>query len=288
MQNKVRNVKEAIFLFRKELNEYYEASEIRAIIALLFEHLLGFSQTDLLTKDDYELNDSHILYLNDALTRMKKHEPIQYIIGYTHFCDHKFIVNSSVLIPRPETEEIVQHISSIYSAEANFSLLDIGTGSGCIPISIALNHKNALIHAVDISEEALQVASLNALKNLAKVIFSREDILNASPGFLNEKFDVIVSNPPYIPFKEKYKMGKNVLAFEPELALFVKDDEPFIFYEQIARLSKDMLTAKGFVLCEINEFHSRETKEVFVKAGFKQVQILNDMFDKARMVKASQ
>ena len=280
-----------------EITSVYEENEAKSIVYLLLEHYLNLSKTDILL--DYPINQ---LYdFQDIIHRLKVQEPVQYIIGETEFYGRKFKVTSDTLIPRPETEELVQltlrsyqfgNESLIVGSEKNdlntkslISILDMGTGSGCIAISLACELPNAQVYAYDISENALEVAKENAVRNNANVIFERVDILNLSPSALSP-FSIIVSNPPYVMNAEKLEMEQNVLDYEPHLALFVEDANPLIFYKVIAEFASKNLINQGLCIVEINQTLGLETAELFWNQGFRYVEVVKDMFGKDRMVKA--
>ena len=280
-----------------EITSVYEENEAKSIVYLLLEHYLNLSKTDILL--DYPINQ---LYdFQDIIHRLKVQEPVQYIIGETEFYGRKFKVTSDTLIPRPETEELVQltlrsyqfgNESLIVGSEKNdlntkslISILDMGTGSGCIAISLACELPNAQVYAYDISENALEVAKENAVRNNANVIFERVDILNLSPSALSP-FSIIVSNPPYVMNAEKLEMEQNVLDYEPHLALFVEDANPLIFYKVIAEFASKNLINQGLCIVEVNQALGLETAELFWNQGFRYVEVVKDMFGKDRMVKA--
>ena len=221
--------------------------------------------------------------LNDYLNRLLKYEPVQYILGYAEFYGLKFKVSPAVLIPRPETEELVEIIiSEIGSPQSK--ILDIGSGSGCIPITLKKNIPDADVTGIDISEDALHIAKENAIANNVDVSFARMDILKNMP---EDKFDMIVSNPPYIGYDEKEKMNDNVLIYEPHLALF--SDDPLLFYKRIAEIAPQILNPNGRIYLEVSEFRANEVAEIFSKGGedagiMARVQIKKDMSGKDRMV----
>lgn len=244
------------------------------------------SRLDLALDHRKELSASEEKKFEDALLRLLKHEPIQYIIGETEFFGLKFKVNKNVLIPRPETEELVQWIlkdlESLKTQE--LSILDIGTGSGCIAISLAKKLPNARVSAIDISEGALEIARSNAKMNDVEIDFILQDILKSAelPG----KYDLIVSNPPYVRELEKKEMHRNVLENEPEMALYVKDLEPLIFYQKITKLAETDLKLGGSLYFEINQYLGKETAEVLTESGFKPFSG-KDIFGNDRMLKGT-
>jgi release factor glutamine methyltransferase len=275
-----------------EITSVYDENEAKSIVYLLLEHYLNISKTDILL-DNYT---NQIFDFQDVVVRLKAQEPVQYIIGETEFYGRKFKVTPDTLIPRPETEELVALVlsSEFWVLSPEFRILDIGTGSGCIAISLACETPNSQVYAYDISEEALKVAKENAEMNSANVIFEKRDILSFSMGFKSSPigggggypFSIIVSNPPYVLNAEKLEMQQNVLDYEPHLALFVEDSDPLIFYKAIAEFASKNLTDKGLCVVEINQAFGLETAELFWNKGFRYVEVVKDMFGKDRMVKA--
>ena len=271
-----------------EITPVYEENEAKSIIYLLLEHYLNLSKTDIFL----DKNTQQSIDFQEIIKRIKSQEPIQYIIGETEFYGRKFKVTPDTLIPRPETEELVQltinnyQLSIINIVEKHkIRILDIGTGSGCIAISLACELLDAQVFAYDISGEALKVAKENAVKNKANVIFEKVNILEPFTVH-HSPFTVIVSNPPYVMNAEKAEMERNVLEYEPHLALFVEDNDPLIFYRKIAEFSAKNLIDKGLCIVEINQAFGLETAELFWNQGFSEVEVLKDMFGKDRMVKA--
>ena len=218
------------------------------------------------------------------IRRLKKNEPIQYIIGVESFCGLTFEVNPSVLIPRPETQELVGWIAGDCEGKEACRILDIGTGSGCIPVSLAHRLPKAEVESWDISEDALQVARRNAERNGVEVLFRQKDVLKASPD--EARYDVIVSNPPYIAEKEKVDMEANVLDWEPSIALFVPDEDPLLFYRKIAQLGCSMLKEGGALYFEINRAYGQETIQMLEAMGYKEIELRKDSWGNDRMMKA--
>ncbi len=263
----------------------YEAQEAKEIVFWLMDFYLGLRKIDILSDKSF---DKAIDWAK-IIDRLNTHEPIQYILGETEFYGRRFLVNDSVLIPRPETEELVKYVVDKTLRTQNSkprTLLDIGTGSGCIAISLAKELPNFRVSAYDISEKALETAKKNAELNKADVTFEKIDILNPSFTIHHSPFTIIVSNPPYVTKQEIDRMQKNVLDFEPHLALFVEDSEPLIFYEAIANFAFNNLTDNGLVAVEINETLGEETANVFKRKGFSEVEIIKDIHQKDRFVSA--
>jgi release factor glutamine methyltransferase len=284
-----------------EITSVYEENEAKSIVYLLLEQTLNLSKTDILLDNSF----SQVFDFQCIITRLKAQEPVQYIIGETEFYGRKFKVTPVTLIPRPETEELVQlAVSSWQSAigskllqerlQSPTRILDMGTGTGCIAISLACELPNSQVYAYDISENALKVAKENAKRNGVNVIFEKINILNmkveveGSPigGGGGYPFSIIVSNPPYVMNAEKSEMEQNVLDYEPHLALFVEDSNPLIFYKAIAEFASKNLIHKGLCVVEINQAFGLETAELFWNEGFRYVEVVKDMFGKDRMVKA--
>jgi len=273
--------------YHSELSSVYELSEIDAILNLVFEHYLGFTKTDLISKKNENLNQSDLLKLYFCCKELKKNIPIQYILKEAWFYDLKFYVDANVLIPRPETEELVDIILKENKNAASF--LDIGTGSGCIPVSIKKNKQNSTVHACDISSGALAVAKKNAEKNKTEITFIETDILNteASNKNISASFDVIVSNPPYIKASEKEIMTKPVLDNEPHLALFVEGNDDIIFYKKIIDLCKEKLNTNGKLYFELNPLTAENVLQYANESKqFKTVRLIKDMSGKERFLRA--
>jgi|DewCreStandDraft_4_1066084.scaffolds.fasta_scaffold96225_2 release factor glutamine methyltransferase len=279
------SIGDIISFFKNELKDLYNDKELNNIILWTLEHYTGLTKTRLLIQKESRVSESVLLKIKFAINDLKKLRPIQYILGETEFCNLNFVVNENVLIPRPETEELVKWITDDNKGSDCLSLLDIGTGSGCIAISISNIMKNWKIDGFDISEKAVEVAVENNKKNNSSVSFSVFDILNKSNWDKAGNYDIIVSNPPYIPEKEKASMSKNVTEFEPDIALFVPDDSPFVFYEKISDFALEKLNNNGQVYFEIHENYSQELLKIFEKKNFKEVQIRNDINNKPRMMK---
>ncbi|MBT3933578.1 MAG: peptide chain release factor N(5)-glutamine methyltransferase [Bacteroidetes bacterium] len=268
-----------------KLSSLYGELEAQAIVYLLFEDLLGIRKTDIFTKNSDVLSKSDLIKLKYAEADLLQQIPIQHIVGFAYFMDLKIKVNKDVLIPRPETEELVQLVLNDFK-DVSIRILDIGTGSGCIAISIKNKLPKANVQAIDVSEKALNLAKENAKVNGVDVEFTQIDILNEREWqkFSNQKFDVIISNPPYVTQSDKLQMQKNVLEYEPELALFVPEENPLLFYKSIAEFSKRYLVPKGKIYLEINEGLANETKSLYIDSGFFNVDFLQDMMGKKRMM----
>ena len=266
------------FISRIQLDETRE--EISGIARVVFEDLFSVTQTDLLRDKAIDLSPDDINRLDNVLKRINHGEPIQYILGHAFFYGRRFSVNSSVLIPRPETEELVG-CALMHSPLQ--SVLDIGTGSGCIPITIACEKRGVSIYATDISHEALNIAGRNAANLGAKIEFWEHDILTQEIPFTN--LDVIISNPPYIAESERQSMKHNVVNHEPHFALFVPDNDPLIFYRTIVEKGRQSLRLGGVILFEINERFGKEVATLLSQSGYRNVHIVKDISGKDRIVK---
>ena len=295
--------------FIKELSSLYDDKEMESFFYLILEYFHQIKRIDLALNPEMEMNSSQLLRWESVLSDLKKQKPIQYILGETEFYGLPFLVNENTLIPRPETEELVELIikqnskseippgPKVNGAKLNSKLkiLDIGTGSGCIAISLAKNISNAEVFAIDISEKALAAAQKNAEINKVKVNFIQADILKinnleqlpTSVFQLPTTFDIIVSNPPYVRNSEKAEINPNVLEYEPHLALFVKDEDALLFYRKIAKLALNNLTSKGKLYFEINQYLGKETVELIKSFGFRNVVLQKDIYGNDRMIEGT-
>jgi release factor glutamine methyltransferase len=270
--------------FFKALQPIYEAGEISNFFKWLAEDLLDLKTHDLLLESEANLDSKKLVEFKKAQSRLEAQEPIHYILGYTEFFGLRFKVNTSVLIPRPETEELVEWILEDQKfSKSQLSILDLGTGSGCIPIALAKHLPQAKFKALDISSEALKLAELNSEDNNTKIEYTQADLLTLK--HLPEEIDIVVSNPPYVKFNEQAQMQDNVLKNEPHLALFVKDSDPLIFYRRIAELTSKM-TKRPLVYVEINQYLAEETRQLFQSFGFQSLELRKDFRGNYRMLKA--
>ena len=269
----------------------YEDGEARAIARILIEELFGLSYTDIVCGATDQLSADDTLRLDTAVRRIEQGEPLQHVLGYADFCGNHFGVNASVLIPRPETEWLVDEGERLINGVSNAAprapkrILDIGTGSGCIAISLKLRLGEAYVEAWDISEEALRTAESNAKALKAEVAFCKRDALRAEESVA--PWDLIVSNPPYICDSERADMDDNVLLHEPHTALFVPDDDPLRFYRAIARYALRSLNNGGSLLFECNTRYAEATGEMMREMGFEDVTVNDDCFGLPRFVKGS-
>jgi len=288
-------------IFHKELDGVYPKEEVDAFFYRCIEHYLGLERFVLVVRPNTTLTKEEEQPLFEALTQLKQERPLQYILGTTHFMDMEFTVNEDVLIPRPETEELVQWImddvesqisyirnqkSEIGQGTSEIRILDIGTGSGCIAIALAKYIPTAKVYALDISEKALDVARKNAEANSVDVTFLKQSILDPRLD-LELDFDIIVSNPPYVRELEKKEIKKNVADHEPHLALFVPDEDPLLFYRAIAYFANRRLTKNGSLYLEINQYLGAETQSLLKAHNFSEIELRKDIFDNDRMIKAN-
>jgi release factor glutamine methyltransferase len=284
--------------FNETLKTIYPITEIDSFFFLLLEEYLGFRRVDIVLKSDFKINQKTLNLLQSATKQLEQEVPLQYIIGKTEFYGLPFAVNKHVLIPRPETEELVAWVVSESSRFKTFNtstkqttetkqlkILDIGTGSGCIPVSLKKQLPFAEISAIDISNDALTVAKKNAVLNNVDIHFILQDILKTVA--LDQHYDIIISNPPYVRELEKKELKNNVLKNEPHVALFVKNDNPLIFYDKIAELAKNYLNKNGLLFFEINQYLGTETINLVNKKGLKNIQLKKDMFGNDRIIVAS-
>lgn len=313
MKTPSNSVRDCRRYYAGELEKLYGSDEANALIMILLEHYFNIDKIKIALEPDLRLSESELLTLHFAVKELLKNKPVQYIIGETEFCGMRFFVNENVLIPRPETEELINQLISCSvnqlavnphpsfrpdierremgaeKSPANISILDIGTGSGCIAISLAKLLKDSYVTAVDISEKALEVARKNAETNEVNVHFVHDNILNPhvkTYGRASQQFDIIVSNPPYVCESEKSDMRANVLDYEPSTALFVSDNDPLVFYRKILEFAQKTLKPNGAVWFEINEKFGKEMKNLCLEKGFKNVEIIKDFRGKERIVRA--
>lgn len=275
-------MKKIINIINEGLTCHYTVGEVKALTRIIATELLGIPEMSFFLKDEVTLTTEKTVLLDNAIARLQKQEPIQYILGYSDFCGLRFKVNTSTLIPRPETSELVEWAAS--EAAGKEHILDIGTGSGCIAISLAHLLPETNVEAWDISAEALKTAEENSLSNNTKVAFALVDILNYTP--VDVKFDIIISNPPYIKELEKKDILANVLNWEPHTALFVPNNNPLLFYRAIAEKGKNMLHSGGKLFFEINRSHGKEIIEMLTSLGYTNIELRKDFADNDRMIKA--
>ena len=278
-------MKAALASIRKELTGIFPKEEIESLIFLIFEKMKGYSRTQFLLSKEEKLTADDLVEIERIVIRLKNHEPIQYILGQTEFYGLPFYSVSGVLIPRPETEELVQWIIQENTLSSP-TILDMGTGTGCIAISLRKNIEQATVLACDISPVCIETALRNAALNSVPISIFEYDILNHTPDFTFPSLDVIVSNPPYVREIEKLLMERNVLDHEPAIALFVSDEKPLIFYERIADFALIHLRDQGRLYFEINEAFGKECMEMLQGKGFSDIILKKDIHGKDRMIRS--
>jgi len=277
----MKKVSDILPYFLNELSDLYPENELKSIMYISVDFHLGLTKSGTILKSERVLKDEEISVLINIVDRLKNMEPIQYILSETKFYGLSFYTKKEVLIPRPETEELVDWIiKDNQGSEKKY--LDIGTGSGCIIISLAKNLKG-IFDAIDVSEESIRIADKNSVKNKVNINLKQTDILCSE---LEGEWDVIVSNPPYVLHSEKEVMNKNVLNWEPETSLFVENDNPLIFYKEISKKASDVLRKNGLLYFEINENFGKETIKLLEEIGFVNIELKKDINGKDRMVKA--
>jgi release factor glutamine methyltransferase len=287
----MKTIKDVFLSFQQGLNKVYDTREIEAIALLVLEEITDMSRAKIKAFPEDDVPGEAAEKIQGILEELKTGRPVQYILGNTEFYGLNFLVNPATLIPRPETEELVEWvISSVGSLKlavgSNISILDIGTGSGCIAISLKKNLPDTDVTAIDISPEALHTAKQNAVINDVEVEFIEQDILNAKFEIEHSKFEIIISNPPYVTLIDKAQMHQNVTGFEPHTALFVPENDPLIFYKAIADFAVKQLSENGLLFFEINENFGKETVELLTDKGFTDIELRKDMSGRDRMVKA--
>ena len=268
--------------YRITLTGLYEVSEVDELIFIAFEHVLKYTREQFLLSKNDNLNQSDLIEIYDIAKALATGKPIQQILQKAWFYKDEYFVNEHVLIPRPETEELVELIKNENTSQ-QITLLDIGTGSGCIPLALKKLKPSWEIHALDVSVKALEVASINAQRLNRKIHFHHHDILSDEFN-PNQKFDIIVSNPPYITKSESPSLQKQVIEFEPHLALFVENDNPFLFYDKITEFAKQHLNPNGKLYFEINQKYGPAIQTLLIENNFGEVRILKDINQNERMV----
>ncbi|EMY3583130.1 peptide chain release factor N(5)-glutamine methyltransferase [Flavobacterium psychrophilum] len=274
--------------FVQALASIFDEKEIESFFYIILEAFHQLKRVDLVLSPDLKLDNIQLLQWETVLLQLKEQKPIQYILGETQFFGLPFYVNKNTLIPRPETEELVEWIikeNLKISSLKNLKILDIGTGSGCIAISLAKNLPNASVFAIDVSDKALATAQKNAVLNEVDITFIEKNILQTED--LNQEFDIIVSNPPYVRNLEKKEIHKNVLEYEPHLALFVEDNDSLLFYRKITELATRNLSNNGQLYFEINQYLGKETVELLEKYNFKNTTLKKDIYGNDRMIKVN-
>lgn len=270
--------------FQKQLIFNHPKDEINSFFYLLSEAYLDKNRLDIALAPNDQINNSKTTLFLDALAQLKNECPIQYIIGEVEFMDLTFEVNENVLIPRPETEELIKWVLTTEEGSEDMSILDIGTGSGCIPIILAHSMAKSSVTSFDVSEKAIEVAKKNAIKNKVDIQLVVQNILSIDT--LDASYDIIISNPPYVRESEKAQMKNNVLNYEPDIALFVSDNDPLIFYKHIARLAIKSLKPSGALYFEINQYLGSALCTFLKDLGFKEIELKKDIYGADRMIRA--
>ena len=281
-------IKEYRLYFIQELTPIFDEGEVESFFYLILEEKQQLKRIDLALQPDLAFSDNEITIWNAILEQLKQEIPVQYLLGKTSFYGLDFEVNANVLIPRPETEELVDWIiktNQVFQKSKSIKILDIGTGSGCIAISLAKNIPNAEVFAIDVSEKALATAKKNAALNGVEVTFIHKNILETDD--LEQQFDIIVSNPPYVRNLEKQEIKKNVLDNEPHLALFVEDNDALIFYRKIADLAQKNLSENGELFFEINQYLGQEMTDLLENMNFKNIELRKDIYGNDRMTRGT-
>ena len=269
--------------FRKSLSGIYDSHEVDSFFYLILKNFHQMSRVDLALNPDFDITDIEVGKWKTIIAQLQLQKPIQYILGETEFFGLSFTVTSAVLIPRPETEELVDWIfKNNLDTSEKLQILDIGTGSGCIPISLAKNLENAKLSAIDVSTEALKIAAINAHRNSVEINFIEKDILKTND--LDKIYDIIVSNPPYVRELEKQEMQKNVLEYEPHLALFVEDEDALIFYLKITQLASKSLSEGGQLYFEINQYLGTRMLDLLNDYNFRDIELRKDIYGNDRMI----
>ncbi len=284
MFSRIKTLKEAFQNFQSLIQRNYEIEEARSISQIVFKEVLGYDTIQLILNENDLLPASIFEQLDYIAFQLNEHKPIQYIIGHTEFYGLIFEVNESVLIPRPETEELVDWIIKDHKDAQSLNILDIGTGSGCIPITLKYNIPQAKVNSIDVSKEAIAIALKNSLKNNVELFIHHQDVLQLQQ--LESDYDVVVSNPPYVLESEKSEMRKNVLDYEPSIALFVNDNDPLIFYKKIINLVENTTNKETHLYFEINESYAEELIKLFDLQKWQRPELRKDIRGKDRMIKS--
>ncbi len=272
--------------YAQQLFKFYNERETETFIFMLLEDFAGIKKSEIIINPELTINESELLNIHFAVRDLKNYKPIQYILGKSEFYGLPMLVNSNVLIPRPETEELVDWVVGEKNKKQDSRVIDIGTGSGCIAIALKNKFPDMYVQAIDISLEALNLAEKNAKMNQTDIFFSNVNILKKDDWKNLGQYDIIISNPPYVRLAEKNRMKKNVLNYEPGRALFVDDKDPLVFYRAITEFAKSNLKRGGSLYCEINQYLGEETVKLFEETGFKDVQLRLDFKGNPRFIKA--
>jgi release factor glutamine methyltransferase len=285
--SKSMTIQQLLQTITAQLETVYDANEARTIAEWVLQHELQCSRFELLQQRFSEAPASLQVQGENILPRLLRQEPVQYVLGEASFYGREFLVSPAVLIPRPETEELVQMVLQAFKQKPESKLLDIGTGSGCIPITLSLELPAAQVWGLDVSPEALVMAQQNGQKLKARVQWLQQDILHEIPALQPRALDAVISNPPYVLEEEKELMRENVLAFEPHLALFVPNHDPLLFYRRIAMVAQSLLKFHGKLFFEINERYAQETATMLEELGYQEIKTTKDLRGKDRFITAS-
>ncbi|MFA5573557.1 MAG: peptide chain release factor N(5)-glutamine methyltransferase [Brumimicrobium sp.] len=277
-------VNDILSQFKSELNDSFTQNEKQQIAKMFLMNRMNLSMTDIILKRNEDVPKHDFKEILRDIHRINRGKPVQYVLGVTYFYGLELITDERALIPRPETEELVNWIIEIAS-DRSPKLLDVGTGSGCIPLAVKANLPNSDVRGIDYSQDAIDLANENAKKLGLTARFEIGSALNLE-DYSKYKWDIIVSNPPYIPYKDKKNMQSHVVEYEPEIALFVPDKDPLMFYKDIAKYAKEYLVPNGHLFFEINENYAKEVKEVLTLLGFSEIELKKDLQGKDRMIKA--
>ncbi len=287
MKVPTNRIKDVVNHYINEISSIYGMPEANQLILMLTEHYFGIDRIKLAVDPDFRLSESELLTIHFAVKELKQHKPVQYITGFTEFYNRRFDVSNAVLIPRPETEQLLQNAIDFAKTQTTIkSILDVGTGSGCIAVSLALEMPEVVISSCDISVDALSMAAENAKQLGAKVNFFTHDILNDAHNATLPVWDMIVSNPPYVTESDKLRMRQNVIGWEPHLALFVTNNDPLIFYKALLRFGTDHLSSGGCIWVEINELFGPQLVELFQRNHYANVNLHHDFHGKPRFISA--
>jgi release factor glutamine methyltransferase len=283
------SLKSCVKYAKDALKEVFDEKELKSIVCLLFEELFQLTKSDFILQKEKQFSESELLRLRETVLRLKTHEPIQYVLGKSWFCDLHLKSDKRALIPRPETEELVKFVMQSSDANMKLNILDICTGSGCIALAIKHQFKQANVCGTDVSFDAIDLANVNKKETNLNVSFYPIDLFSDEMHkflYSKDKWHWMVANPPYIPHKDKSEMQPNVLQFEPNLALFVENENPLRFYNKIATLARDFLAVSGKLLVETHENLAMEVKDLFLSENLKKVSIIKDLQNKNRFVYA--
>ncbi|PRY11005.1 release factor glutamine methyltransferase [Pontibacter ummariensis] len=273
-------------LIRQRIRDAYPEPEAGAVAQLVLEHVLQKSRVQLSLQQQEELTEAQEAQIHQAISRLQKQEPVQYVLGVAHFYGLELEVDERVLIPRPETEELVDLVLKEHQGQKVLQVLDICTGSGCIPLALAASLSTAKVYGLEVSGGALEVAKANSQKHNLSVTWLQQDIFDPVHGIPADSLDIITSNPPYVLEEEKQQMRQNVLQFEPHLALFVPDTDALKYYRRVAAVAWELLKDGGKLYFEINERYGKQVQELLLQTGFLEATVVQDLFGKDRIVRA--